>query len=341
MKKISDYLLLWVLVMITLPFIFVSEVKADGTDYFYSINNYQWLNTLPIYNSYHDYTGFNDAYHYFSGSTPFGGGYNFHADSLLNISNKFHIEFSFTANFRTEFTLVPYQDNNYLNSCLYLTQNSYNPRSYLANCFSFWTDTNMNITNLKSSVVASESLSLDTSNDGVVSVGINDYGSQYTFNVSFDATISEVNRDYFFTVQVSTPSGWFYFDNNTYITSIWTSPKISVVPYFTADNSLFSKFFNQLNFNMHGLTSVISAPIGFFNSFRNPNVNQNWNFVVFNKTIEMPNGLKLFWNRQDVYSFRLSWNILFGGWLIYLVYKRLFKYIKNLFNPENDEVVNL
>lgn len=338
MKKINDYLLLWVLVMFTLPFMFVSKVKADDTNYVYISNYAQYFGQYGVFStSYWNYTGFDsDHFQYFK-SYPLGTYYGVFVNSLANISNIYQFKGSFTINFQNEYTPVPDQS---LSSCLYLAQNSNTPRSYMANCFRSEFTTDMNATDLKVSIMSSESLSLHTDDDGTVTVGISDLGSQYMVTYSFNVTFTEVNRGYFFRFDTFTNGGYLYLDPDSTITVLMTTPAITTVPYFTADNSLFSKFFAELNFNMHGLSSIVTSPIALANSFSSNGTN-SISFTLFRKSFTIPNGVTLFWGRSDVSSFRVIWNTFLGGFILYFVYKKLFYFILGLFNPEDTKVVTL
>ena len=150
MKKIS------LILLGVFGLLFSTSVNADNTDYFRMSEQFQFFNSNPIKNSYHQYANFNTSYHYFSTSTPFGGIYRFYVDTLANISNKFHIEVSFSANITGNYGLVPTQDDNYLNSCMYLAQNSHDPRIYLQNCFNYSFQSDMTIENLQFSAISNE-----------------------------------------------------------------------------------------------------------------------------------------------------------------------------------------
>ena len=332
MKKIG-----LVLVLFFAYFCCILNVYAESSDFVYPrvLNSYFG----PIIRA-GDYGNFNfnsDQYPFKSGNMPYGITFEVVVESLANISNKYHVSGSFTVNFYNQPIVVPTGN---LNSCMYLAQNSQNERSYLANCFNVSLYTPLQYENLRLNVIASESISASTSEDGEVTVDIGEFGYQYTFGYEFDFYVNQVNTSYRVNFDIVTADGYFAVQRSDVVSSLVTTPKIVSVPYFTAQNSYFATFFNNLNFNMHGLSSFITIPFAFMNNLTTSPPN-TLTFNLFNKNINVPNGESLFWGRSDVATFRTTWNVLVGGLIIYFVYKRLFKFVRKLFDPDNAEVNTL
>lgn len=334
MKKLSLLLILffgW--------FCCLSSVYAEQSDFVYPGEIVHYFNGTGTHSGdYYNYTNWNNQKPFGRSNNPLGVYFNVKVESLANVSSLYHVKGSFTVNIKEQPILVPDQN---LNSCLYLAQNSPNERNYLATCFGYEFSQNFaSYENFHLEVIPSESISVSTAEDGNVSVDVNEYGYQYTFSYSFDFRFNEVNRTYYYMITMFTYGGYMVLDNNSVINLLITDPKIDSIPYFTAENSHFATFFNNLNFNMHGLSSVVTVPIAFVSNLSS-NSSSGLNISVMNKNILLPNGISLFWGRSDVATFRAFWNIFFGGAIIYFVYLRLFKFVKKIFDPSNSEVTSL
>lgn len=334
MKKIN-----LIFVLLFSYFVFVINVFAEQSDFVYPGQIVHYFNGTGTHSGdYYNYSDWSGQKPFSRSNNPLGVYFNVKADSLANISSLYHVKGSFTVNIKEQPILVPDQS---INSCLYLAQNSPNERNYVATCFGYEFSQNFSyVEDFHFEVIPSESISANTSEDGTVTVDVNEYGYQYTFSYSFNFRIDQVNRTYYYMLTTFTYGGYMVVDNNSVINLLVTTPKIDSVPYFTADNSYFATFFNNLNFNMHGLSGVVNVPIAFARTLSS-NSTSNLTISVFNKNIVLPNGVSLFWGRSDVSSFRTFWNIFLGGMIIYFVYLRLFKFVKKLFDPDNSEVVNL
>lgn len=96
-------------------------------------------------------------------------------------------------------------------------------------------------------------------------------------------------------------------------------------------------FFNGFNDTDHGgISGVVTAPIKFINKLTG--TCNSLSIKVFDKDIELPCGDTLFWNKTEVSNFRIIWNMLLGGPILYLLVCKLFKVIENLKNPDDSRV---
>lgn len=99
-----------------------------------------------------------------------------------------------------------------------------------------------------------------------------------------------------------------------------------------------SSFFSNFTTRDFGLTSVVTAPITFIQSFTNTCSAAPVSFELFNHTITLPCGDVIFWNRQDVQGFRAIWNMIVGGPIIYALALKLFRTVQRALDPDkNDE----
>lgn len=97
-----------------------------------------------------------------------------------------------------------------------------------------------------------------------------------------------------------------------------------------------SGFFSNFTSSDHGLAGIITSPLRAINKLTS--ACQPVSFNVLEEPIELPCGDTLFWNKEDVQSFRLIWNILVGGPILFLLLKKLFKVVENLKNPDDDRI---
>ncbi len=96
-------------------------------------------------------------------------------------------------------------------------------------------------------------------------------------------------------------------------------------------------FFNGFNDTDHGgISGVVTAPLKFINKLTG--TCSPLSFKVLDADIELPCGDTLFWNKTEVSSFRITWNILLGGPILYLLLCKLFKVIEGLKNPDDSRV---
>lgn len=97
-----------------------------------------------------------------------------------------------------------------------------------------------------------------------------------------------------------------------------------------------SSFFTDFSSADHGLSGVITAPLRAISKITA--TCQPVTFSVLDEPIELPCGDTLFWNKESVKSFKIVWNLLVGGPLIYFLIKKLFKVIESLKNPDDDRI---
>lgn len=97
-----------------------------------------------------------------------------------------------------------------------------------------------------------------------------------------------------------------------------------------------SSFFTDFSSADHGLSGVITAPLRAVSKITA--TCQPVTFSVLDEPIELPCGDTLFWNKESVKSFKIVWNLLVGGPLIYFLIKKLFKVIEGLKNPDDDRI---
>ena len=103
------------------------------------------------------------------------------------------------------------------------------------------------------------------------------------------------------------------------------------------DTSQASGFFDSFdNIDHGGISGVVTAPLTAINK-----INQSCSPISINlwdTDISLPCGDTLFWNKENVSSFRTVWNVLIGGPLIYALMLKLFHVIQNLKNPDDSRV---
>lgn len=89
----------------------------------------------------------------------------------------------------------------------------------------------------------------------------------------------------------------------------------------------------------HPISSIITAPISFLESLDDTCTPISFDLGfpgTSTRTITLPCGDSIFWNRTDlnyVQEFRLFWNILFGGALLYFFGFKLFKAFEKALDP--------
>lgn len=108
----------------------------------------------------------------------------------------------------------------------------------------------------------------------------------------------------------------------------------------------------------YGLESIITSPIAMLSYAQNQC--QPISFTIFGKSITLPCGDTLFWNRdfssqQSIFSsgvsgsglnntrntFRAIWNALFGGAIIFHLLLKLYEVIQKAIDPVSDEYVDI
>lgn len=98
-------------------------------------------------------------------------------------------------------------------------------------------------------------------------------------------------------------------------------------------NSFFDNFSES---NPGGISSVVTAPLKLFQSF--DDTCKPLTLKVFDKNISLPCGTTLFWDKEEVEPFRVTWNLLFGGAIVYMLLRKVFKTIEKMRDPDSDKV---
>ena len=119
---------------------------------------------------------------------------------------------------------------------------------------------------------------------------------------------------------------------NLFISSILTDSSID-------DHSVGNFFDNIHLYDESTLSAVITAPLDFINSL--DDVCTPIVLTYRGQSITLPCGNDIFWDRQDVSTFRATWNALFGGLIIYRLLRKLLEVVNNAMNPEVDELGGL
>lgn len=101
-------------------------------------------------------------------------------------------------------------------------------------------------------------------------------------------------------------------------------------------------FWNSFEHKDFGLTQIITLPINTIKKISNGTCTP-YNIQILNQTIQMPCGDTLFWNREDVQSFKIFWNLFWGGLICYGIGGLIIKDVQKAINPNNDklEVIDL
>lgn len=98
-----------------------------------------------------------------------------------------------------------------------------------------------------------------------------------------------------------------------------------------------NNFFSTFDDVDHGgISSIVTAPLKLVNKI--DETCSSIDIDLLGSVIELPCGDTLFWNKPEVSSFRLEWNLLIGGPIIYLLMIKLFKVIQGLKNPDDDRI---
>ena len=95
-------------------------------------------------------------------------------------------------------------------------------------------------------------------------------------------------------------------------------------------------FFDNFNYGDDSLAGVITAPLRFFNKLTDSCSPITLN--VLGQNVVLPCGDTLFWNRNDVSTFKTFWNILFGGAILYTLSLKLYKVIHDAIDPQKDNI---
>lgn len=103
------------------------------------------------------------------------------------------------------------------------------------------------------------------------------------------------------------------------------------------DTSGANSFFDDFDNKDHGgLSSIITSPLKAYVKITAKCTPIN--MTILDKPITLPCGDTLFWNNSEISSFRIIWNILLGGPILYALLVKLFKTIERLKNPDDDRI---
>lgn len=110
---------------------------------------------------------------------------------------------------------------------------------------------------------------------------------------------------------------------------------------FIEDDSVDSEsaggFFNNFESEDNGgISSVITAPLGAVRKMTNKCYPLT--LKVMDSDVDLPCGTTLFWDKPEVHSFRMTWNLIVGGSFIFLLLSKVFKLIENIKDPTSDKV---
>lgn len=122
----------------------------------------------------------------------------------------------------------------------------------------------------------------------------------------------------------------------------------------TIDNNIGSGILSYFSHNDHPISGLLTAPFQFLYTLDDQcqpltlpvSVGGGNNCGglpvcvnnITTKNISLQCGDTLFWNRSDVSTFRIFWNTLFGGAIIYVLGVRLFKTICRALDPFVDDI---
>lgn len=111
-------------------------------------------------------------------------------------------------------------------------------------------------------------------------------------------------------------------------------------PFVNSENV--NNFWDKFEHKDYGLTQIITAPINTIKKISNGTCTP-YNITILGKTIQLPCGDTIFWNREDVESFKIFWNMFWGGILCYGIGKLIIKDVQKATNPNSDklEVIDL
>lgn len=98
-----------------------------------------------------------------------------------------------------------------------------------------------------------------------------------------------------------------------------------------------NSFFGDFSDTDHGgISGVITAPLRFINKLTG--TCSPMSLDVLGANVELPCGTTLFWDKPEVANFRLVWNVLLGGTILYALLCKLFKVIEGLKNPDDSRI---
>ena len=122
-------------------------------------------------------------------------------------------------------------------------------------------------------------------------------------------------------------------DNNGNHYGTVVTPEGEINIYSSNSNSFFSSF----NDNDFGLSKIITSPLRAIRRIGQGACSPQ-TVTLLNKNITIPCGDTIFWNRQDVSTFKVFWNMFWGGILCYGIGISLYRLVHRLRNPSDDKV---
>ena len=102
----------------------------------------------------------------------------------------------------------------------------------------------------------------------------------------------------------------------------------------TIDNN---NFFDAIPNPDFGLNSIVVAPLVAIRKITN-GVCEPLNVNILGKTISMPCGNTIFWDREDVQFFKVFWNLVSGGIIAYGIGISTYKLVHDLRYPDKDRI---
>lgn len=131
--------------------------------------------------------------------------------------------------------------------------------------------------------------------------------------------------------------GWFEKFGNI-ISGFFKNLLDGILGFFSSDdvdtNDSFFSSFEDIDHG--GISGVIAAPLKAIDKVTKPC--SSVSLDVLGAYVELPCGDTLFWNKPEVATFRITWNILLGGGIIYALMCKLFKVIEGLKNPDDSRI---
>ena len=109
----------------------------------------------------------------------------------------------------------------------------------------------------------------------------------------------------------------------------------------TSENNSSSGGINDLLYsfktNTFGLNTIITSPLNAIQKISSGTCSPQ-TISILNKDITLPCGTTIFWNREDVSTFKTFWNMFWGGIICYGIGVSLYKLILKLKDPYNDKI---
>lgn len=177
----------------------------------------------------------------------------------------------------------------------------------------------------------------------------------FTINVSFE----DIESDYTYGFTFNWSDSYSWYDN--FIVFSGTSIEVQQLitqNNITSQNNITNEKLDDINDTMNnsdidtdgansffgnfsdtdhgGISGVVTAPLQFINKLTGTCSPISLN--VLGSNVELPCGDTLFWNKPEVANFRIIWNLLVGGPILYLLLSKLFNVIESLKNPDDSRI---